>query len=247
MMETDQSIQLWKEYFKNKDRETRNKLVVKYYHLVRWIVYNLHFKPNCQMEFDDLVSCGVFGLIDAVEKYDLKRNVKFETYAAERIKGAVIDSLRETDWLSRSIRKSIKALEGALNQFQLKEGRDAKDGELAAMMGISPLEVNRLLSYKKASCLFSFEDMEERFMYRDTSPERAYEALETRETIEFILKCLSERERFIILMHYIKGISLKSISFTLGLSEARISQIHKRSLEKLRSVDLDPESGIINR
>lgn len=239
MITTDESVKLWEEYEKSRNLETRNELIMTYYPMIKGIVYSLQIRTNSRMDFEDLLSCAVFGLIDAIEKFDSKRNVRFETYACERIRGAVIDDLRKIDWLPRSIRKKLKNLEKASSDFEMNEGRAPDKKELAHILNINSKELDNLLKYKQSAVLLSYEDIEEKSLYCDTMLSRIFESLEAQENIDHILGHLSERERFVVFMHYIKEVPFKSISTTLGLTEARISQIHKRALSKLRTMGVD--------
>ena len=207
------------------------------------------------MEYDDLVGYGVFGLIDAIEKFDIEKKVKFETYASLRIRGAIIDSIRDLDWAPRSLRKKGKELERAYFEVENRLGHSASDQEIADHLGITTDELHKLLQEVNMSQMISLEDyldqnheigLDGLTMDRDTTrPEQRIEIVELRETLAEAIEKLPEKERMVVTLYYFEELTLKEISHIMKVSESRISQLHKshhayaERLERLKSAILE--------
>ena len=154
MSSVEEQYRLWKDYSVKKEPEVREMLILEYLHLVKYIAgrMNIYFASN--IEYDDLVSYGVFGLIDAIDKFDINKGVKFETYASLRIRGAIIDSVRELDWVPRTLRQKNKEVERIYTELELEKGRAPTDEEVAAKMNISIQEYNKLINQINRGSLY---------------------------------------------------------------------------------------------
>ena len=186
-----------------------------------------------------------FGLIDAIEKFDIEKKVKFETYASLRIRGAIIDSIRDLDWAPRSLRKKGKELERAYFEVENRLGHSASDQEIADHLGITTDELHKLLQEVNMSQMISLEDyldqnheigLDGLTMDRDTTrPEQRIEIVELRETLAEAIEKLPEKERMVVTLYYFEELTLKEISHIMKVSESRISQLHTKAIMRMRS------------
>jgi RNA polymerase sigma factor for flagellar operon FliA len=149
---------LWKQYGESKDPAVREQLILEYADLIKFVAGRLSIYFGGNVEYDDLIGYGVFGLIDAIEKFDPNKKVKFETYASLRIRGAIIDSIREQDWAPRSLRKKSKDLEKSISELENRLGRAASDQEVAEHMGVSLDELNKIVQHANMSQMVSLDD-----------------------------------------------------------------------------------------
>ena len=230
---------VWKTYGETKDPQIREDLILKYAYLVKQVASSLGIYLGTQVEFDDLVGYGIFGLIDAIDKFDVTKGIKFETYASLRIRGAIIDSLRDLDWTPRVLRQRIKDLEKIYIKLEAKLGRFPTYEEIALELDITVAEVCDLISKSATVALVSFEDyVEQNRDIADTThetPEAIFDTKATKQILSDIIQNLPERERLIITLHYFENLTLREISKTLGISEGRISQIHNNALLAMRA------------
>lgn len=243
--------ELWKQYKETKNPEIREKLIIEYAPLVKFIAGRLSIYFGNYVEYDDLVSFGIFGLIDAIDKFDLSKGVKFETYASLRIRGAIIDSIREMDWVPRSLRQKSKELEKLYFEIENELGHPASDSEIAEKLGISMEDFSKLLNEVSASSLISLEEFLERGIeaqnvLKDDKPEVHVEVNEIKEILADAINKLPEKEKMVITLYYYEELTLKEISAIMNVSESRISQLHTKAvlrlrgkLAKLKSVLLD--------
>lgn len=241
----EQSLnKLWEQYAKNRDPKIKDQLIVAYAQVVKYVAGRLSMYLGNNVEFDDLVGYGVFGLIDAIDKFDLDKGIKFETYASLRIRGAILDNIRKMDWIPRSIRKKQKAIETAYGKFESENGRMATDDEMADELGIDLDEYLKWQDQTKALMLTSLEDfvekggeskMEPLGKSRFDSPEANLEKEELRETLISAIEALSEKEKKVISLYYYEELTLKEISHIMEVSESRISQLHTKALGKMRA------------
>ena len=185
-------LELWKKYSVKKDTGTRDKLIVEYSHLVKYVAGRLSIYFGSNVDYDDLVGFGVFGLIDAIDKFDLGKGVKFETYASLRIRGSIIDSIREMDWVPRSLRQKNKELERVYSEIENKLGHSASDEEVAKTLGITMKEFYKLLSDVSVATMVSLEDFMEQNheigggvanTNKEDRPEGYLEIVETKEIL----------------------------------------------------------------
>ncbi|MGE5371333.1 MAG: FliA/WhiG family RNA polymerase sigma factor [Solirubrobacterales bacterium] len=239
---------LWQQYKEQEDYAARDELIVYYTYLVKYIANRLAINLSSMVEIDDLISYGVEGLIDAVEKFDHTRNIKFETYAMSRIKGAMIDGLRAMDWVPVSVRQKSKDLEKAYAMVEHELGRPATDDEMAKALGMKEEEFRKLLSDVSVTTIVYLED----FLSGEDNGEKSkrigdylkddhvenalvlVEIAETKELLGEAIGKLPEKEKMVIYMYYYEGLTLKEIGEVLSLSESRISQLHTKSILRLR-------------
>lgn len=239
---------LWAQYKENQQLEARDELIIHYAHIVKYVANRLAINLSSVVEKDELISYGIEGLIDAIEKYDHRRNIKFETYAITRIRGAMIDGLRSMDWVPVSVRQKSKDLEKAYAKLEARLGRAATDTEVAAELGISSDSLAAMLKEIAATTIISLDDFlpgdegEEKKkriidMLEDNMPADALEMVELSEVKEVLSNSISrlpEKEKTVIYFYYYEGLTLKEIGAALSLSESRISQLHTKAILRLR-------------
>jgi RNA polymerase sigma factor for flagellar operon FliA len=235
------SKNLWVEYKENGSKEAKDALIVEYVSLVKIIAGRLFTKYNGNVSFDDLVGYGVIGLIDAVEKYDYKRKVKFRTYANIRIRGAIIDQLRAIDWVPRSIRSKYKAYERAVKDLQSYHGDQITEKMIAEKMNFTIEEYREFL---EEISIYSVYSLDKKFSdsvhfdvesdYIDFQPENAMDKKELIKDLTKAVDTLNEREKKIIQLYYYSELTYKEMSKILGITESRISQLHTEIIAKLK-------------
>ncbi len=235
---------LWDDYARLKTQEIREKIILEYAPLVKVVSGRLSMYLGYNVEYEDLVSYGIFGLIDAIDKYDPKKEVKFETYASLRIRGAILDQIRKMDWIPRTIRQKQKKIEAVMKEIEAEKGHNASDEEIAAGLGISEEEYAEWQSQMKITNIVSLNEYMEQGSEipndaRTTSkqfdtPEEVLEQNELKEILGNALELLTEKEKKVILLYYYEELTLKEISNVLEVSESRISQLHTRALQKMK-------------
>jgi len=240
---TEKQMELWHRYAQKKDSATREKLIMEYSHLIKYIAGRLNIYFGSNVEYDDLVGFGVFGLIDAIDKFDLKKGVKFETYASLRIRGAIIDSIREMDWVPRSLRQKNKELEKIYAEVENELGHSATDKDIADKMGVSVAEFHKVLNDVSVSSMLSLEDfLEQNYEVAvdslssnsDDKPENHLERTEIKEILGEAIDKLPEKEKTVVSLYYYEELTLKEISSIMKVSESRISQLHSKAILRLR-------------
>ncbi len=242
-MKTVDREMLWDSYRKKPSQELREQLIIEYAQLVKLVAGRLSIYLGHNVEYDDLVSYGIFGLIDAIDKYDLSKSVKFETYASLRIRGAILDQIRKMDWIPRTVRQRQRKLDEAVKQIEMRTGKTATDEEIAKELGLTGEELLNWQSQLKVANVVSLNEFEEngpeplvdpgnpsRFM----GPEEVVEEAELKEVLAESLKLLTEKEQRVIELYYYEEMTLKEISEILGVSESRVSQLHTKGLMKMR-------------
>ena len=227
---------VWKKYRLKKDIETRNKLAEHYLPLVKIVAGRLAISLPPHIDKEDLMSSGFFGLIDAIERFEVKRNIKFETYAGVRVRGAMIDYLRSKDWIPVTMRQKIRKYEQTVYQLESKLGRSATDEELAAALNISTKELKNLIGQFNSSTVVPLDEylQMENLEATDSSPAETVEHMELKETLANVIDRLPEKERLVVSLYYYEELTLKEISLILKLSEARISQLHTKAILRMR-------------
>lgn len=235
---------LWENYAKSKSPDIREKLILEYAPLVKLVAGRLSMYLGYNVEYDDLVSYGIFGLIDAIDKFDNMKEVKFETYASLRIRGAILDQIRKMDWIPRTIRQKQKKIDAAMKEIELSTGRSATDEEIAESLGISEDDYQGWQSQMKITGVVSLNEFmesgseipaEQNNQHRFDSPEEVVEKEELKKVLAQALELLTEKEKKVILLYYYEDLTLKEISNVLEVSESRISQLHTRALQKMKS------------
>lgn len=234
---------LWETYDKTKDSKIKEQLIVEYAQVVKYVAGRLSMYLGNNVEFDDLVGYGVFGLIDAIDKFDLEKGIKFETYASLRIRGSILDNIRKMDWIPRSVRKKQKSIETAYQKLESELGRFVEDEDMAEELNISLDDYHKWQNQTKALMLTSLEDyvekggevsMEASGKSRFVMPEANIEKEELKETLIKAIENLTEKERKVITLYYYEELTLKEISHIMEVSESRISQLHTKALKKMR-------------
>ncbi|MDE7231833.1 MAG: FliA/WhiG family RNA polymerase sigma factor [Lachnospiraceae bacterium] len=236
---------LWEDYGNTKSPEIREKIILEYAPLVKVVAGRLSMYLGYNVEYEDLVSYGIFGLIDAIDKFDCLKDVKFETYASLRIRGAILDQIRKMDWIPRTIRQKQKRIDSAIKEIEAKHGRSATDEEIAEILGITDEEYLEWQSQMKITNVVSLNEFLEQGSEVPNeasntrsaafdSPEEILERDELKKMLTQALELLTEKERKVIVLYYYEELTLKEISNILEVSESRISQLHTRALQKMR-------------
>lgn len=236
---------LWEDYADTKSPEIREKIILEYAPLVKVVAGRLSMYLGYNVEYDDLVSYGIFGLIDAIDKFDCLKDVKFETYASLRIRGAILDQIRKMDWIPRTIRQKQKRIDAAIKEIEAQYGRSATDEEIAKRLGITDDEYLDWQSQMKITNVVSLNEFLEQGSEVSNeagstrsstfdSPEERLEREELKKMLAQALELLTEKERKVVLLYYYEDLTLKEISNILEVSESRISQLHTRALQKMR-------------
>lgn len=235
--------ELWKK-FKDGDTEARRQIILNYLHLVKYTVSRLAINFPPHLEVNDLISSGIIGLIDAIEKFELDRQVKFETYASIRIRGAVLDSLRSMDWAPRGVRRKARELEEVYAALEKELGRTPSEEEVATRMGIPLQDLHKQLSEVSGVALISLDDFYptegEKVLVKDglkddaEGPEELAIKSHMKQLLVEAIERLPEKEKIVLSLHYYEELTLKEISKVLSLSEARISQLHSQAVLRLK-------------
>jgi RNA polymerase sigma factor for flagellar operon FliA len=229
-------MKLWLEYQQTRKVETREKLIERYLPLVKLVASRIAISLPQYVDKDDLISNGFFGLLDAIEKYDPMRAIKFETYAVVRIRGSMLDAIRAQDWVPTSVRQKAKQYEQTVSQLENKLCRVATDDEIAQALNITLNELYTLLNQLNACTIVPLEE----FIKTETSsshlanPSEQIEVEEVKQALARAIDKLPEKERLVVTLYYYEGLTLKEISLIMKLSEARISQLHTKSIFRLR-------------
>lgn len=236
---------LWDDYGRTRAPEIREKIILEYAPLVKLVAGRLSMYLGYNVEYEDLVSYGIFGLIDAIDKFDSMKEVKFETYASLRIRGAILDQIRKMDWIPRTIRQKQKKIDAVIKEIELISGKTATDEEIAKKLGITDEEYLEWQSQMKITNVVSLNEYMEQgcevpaegnrhTTAKFESPEENIEKEELKQVLEQTLLLLTEKERRVILLYYYEELTLKEISNVLEVSESRISQLHTRALQKMK-------------
>lgn len=249
MAASEQDVQRWWCEFKNNgDPEARERLIVHYAPLVKYVSGRVAMGLPPNIDPEDLNSYGIFGLVDALEKFEPDRGVKFETYAIARIRGAVFDGLREQDWVPRTVRQKARRLEQTIARLEARLGRSATDAEISEAMNLTLEEYAALLTEIQGTGLVSLDEwwsdgdddkgLTLGELIHDPAAENpgaAVEAEEVEKLLGQVIDALPEREKLIITLYYYEGLTLKEIGRVLGVTESRVSQLHTRAIVRLRA------------
>ncbi len=236
--------ELWKTYKAGPSQSLRNELMEHYLHIVKYTADRLYAKLPDEVDKDDLISAGVFGLVDAIKSFDLERGVKFETYCVPRIRGAILDELRAMDWVPRLVRSRAHKLDGAVREMEMALGRRPTEDELAKRMAMPLAELRKLQRDAQAVGLISLnrkwfetdshKDVREIDMLEDKRVENPLIKAQGKDVRELITRGLNRAERLIVVLYYYEQMTMKEIGETLDLSESRVSQMHSAILERLK-------------
>lgn len=246
MTDTNDTDALWADYKRSGAPDLQNQLVLHYASLVKYVAARVATGLPSTVEQGDLVSYGMFGLIDAIEKFELERGFKFETYAIPRIRGAILDELRSMDWVPRSVRSKARRIETAMANFENDEGRSPTEEELADRIDMSLGELRNTLGQIARGGILGLDEMVtasgvEGVSVRDTvadegpGPGGQFEASEIRQILANSVLALPERERTVLGLYYYESMTLAEIGTILGVSESRVCQIHGKAVLQLRA------------
>jgi RNA polymerase sigma factor for flagellar operon FliA len=237
--------QIWIEFKKTKSEKLRNVLMENFLHLVRYNAERIHVKLPDEVELDDLMSAGIFGLMDAINAYDLDRGVKFETYCAPRIRGAILDELRSMDWVPRLVRSRAHKLDTAAKSLEAELGRSPTNNEIAHRLKVSIPEFEKMAKDASAVGVVSLsrkwfetdsnKDVREIDVLEDKRGADPVREIQRKDLKELMTKGLSRAERLIIILYYFEEMTMKEIGMTLDLSESRVSQMHSSILARLKA------------
>ena len=234
---------LWETYRKSPTPEMREQIILEYAPLVKVVAGRLSMYLGYNVEYEDLVSYGIFGLIDAIDKFDMQKDVKFETYASLRIRGAILDQIRKMDWIPRTVRQKQKKIDEAIRNIEMRTGKNATDEEIAGELGLDKEELTEWQSRLKITNVVSLNEfleqgqepvMDARNNSHFSQPEDVVSERELKQVLEEALEVLTEKEKKVILLYYYEDLTLKEISKVLEVSESRVSQLHTKALLKMR-------------
>jgi len=250
--------ELWRKYKTSHDPKIRNFLVAQYAPLVKYVAGKVSVGLPNHVEYDDLVGYGVFGLFDAIDKYDPDKHVKFKTYAVARIRGAIFDELRSIDWVPRSVRQKSRELEESVRKLESSLGRAVSDSEIAAELGITLKELDTTLLKISSTSLLSLNDVRN---VGDDSPSVAIgdtitsptaihpdviiEKEEMKKVIFGAIQELPDNEKKVLILYYFEDLTLKEIGKVLEVTESRISQLHTKAIIRLRAKLTNTKKGIV--
>jgi RNA polymerase sigma factor for flagellar operon FliA len=240
--------ELWEEFKQTGDQPLRERLILHYSPLVKYVAGRVGVGLPPNIEQADLVSYGIFGLIDAIEKFDLERAIKFETYAISRIKGAIIDELRSIDWIPRSVRYKAREVEKAYAALEARLHRTPTEAEVASELGIALEDLHQIFSQVSFVNVVALDELlsaggekGDKLSLVDTledtkaeDPVQAFESEETKHLLAKAINTLPEREKIVVTLYYYEGLTLAEIGQVLGVTESRICQMHTKAVLQLR-------------
>ena len=249
MVKTEDAQTLWLQYRRTRDQHLRDRLILTYAPLVKFVAGRLGSGLPAHVEEEDLVSYGLLGLIGAIERYDPERDVKFETYAISRIKGAIIDELRAMDWVPRSVRARARQIERAIADLEARLHRAPTDEEIAGKIGISEEELDDSLTDISRSSIAALDELwtvssssGDQVALIDTiedtqgpEPQSALAESELRDALGEAISRLPEREKLVVTLYYYEELTLREIGEVLGVTESRVSQLHTKAVLRLKA------------
>ena len=250
--------ELWTLYKKNQDPKIRDAFVKQYAPLVKYVAGKVAMGMPHNVEFDDLVGFGVFGLIDAIGKFDPDKHVKFKTYAVTRIRGAIFDELRSIDWVPRSVRQKAREIEDTVQHLEASLGRSASDHEIAAEMGMNIDDYHKAMVKVSGTSIMSLNDVwytgdeNDKVSIVDSiesphslNPDIIVEKDEIKKVIVEAINELPEKEKKVLVLYYYEDLTLKEIGKVLEVTESRISQLHTKAIMRLRAKLTNIKKGIM--
>jgi len=236
--------QIWRTYKETSDPNLRNLLIERYLPLVRYISERLLVSLPKSIDVEDLQSAGVFGLMDAIDGFDLERGIKFKTYCTTRIRGSILDELRSQDWVPRLVRLKAHQLSKAYKALEIELGREPTDFEMAEKMGISLDELGSIVGEASVCYIFSLSEkwdenedddsLEKIEMLEDRQSLDPIETLNQKDVLRAITRSLTKKEKLIIIMYYYEGLTMREIGDILNLTESRVCQIRSNVMAKLK-------------
>jgi RNA polymerase sigma factor for flagellar operon FliA len=250
--------ELWSLYRSTRDPRIRDHFVRQYAPLVKYVAGKVAIGMPHNVEFDDLVGYGVFGLFDAIAKFDPEKHVKFKTYAVTRIRGAIFDELRSIDWVPRSVRQKTRELEEAIRTLESQLGRAATDEEIAAAMSVSVEDLQSLILKISGTSMLSLNDVwysgeeDDKISIGESiesptsmNPDIIVEKDEIKRVIMRTIQELPDKEKKVLVLYYYEDLTLKEIGHVLGVTESRISQLHTKAIMRLRAKLTSVRKGIV--
>ncbi|GAB3906807.1 FliA/WhiG family RNA polymerase sigma factor [Kibdelosporangium lantanae] len=239
-------VALWREFGKEREHRLRDRLVLHYAPLVKYVAGRVGTGLPAHVDVGDLVQSGIFGLVDAIEKFEPERGLKFETYAMQRIRGAILDELRSQDWVPRSVRSRARELERAMERLGARLQRQPLDTELAAEMGIKVEELSELYAQLQLTSVVALDELvaagRGTASLAETLPDEAAEDpvaslvdLDNRRQLARAIEQLTERDRVVVTLYYFENLTLAEIGKVLGVTESRVCQLHTRAVLRLRA------------
>jgi len=238
-------VEWWTEYAATPSEALRNFLTKKFLHLVRYNAERIHQRLPDEVDVDDLIQAGFFGLVDAIGGYDLSKGVKFETYCAPRIRGAILDELRSMDWVPRLVRHRTARVEGARQRIEMELGRKATDKEISSKLELDKDEFDKFKRDSRATTITSItrkaypsdggRDVREIDVISDDTQVNPVRLIQRKDLKDLMTKGLSRAERLIVILYYYEAMTMKEIGLTLDLSESRVSQMHSSILARLKA------------
>ena len=249
--------EIWRNYRDTGDQSIRDAIVKQYAPLVKYVAGKVSVGMPQSVDFDDLVGFGVFGLFDAIEKFDPDKHVKFKTYAVTRIRGAIFDELRSIDWVPRSVRQKTREIDETVQHLEARLGRSATDEEVAGEMGMSLDQYNQMMLKVSGTSMLSLNDVwytgedndkisivESIEAPNSLRPDAIAEKDEMRRVIVEAINDLPEKEKKVLVLYYYEDLTLKEIGKVLDVTESRISQLHTKAISRLRGKLTNLKKGI---
>jgi len=250
--------ELWELYKKNKDPKIRDAFIKQYAPLVKYVAGKVMVGMPKNVEFDDLVGYGTFGLLDAIEKFDPEKDVKFKTYAVTRIRGSIFDELRSSDWVPRSVRQAARNFEEAVGVLEAQLGRPATDAEIAGYLNINDTEYAKMLLKISSTSILSLQDLwfsgdeNDKMSIGDViespsslNPDVIVEREEMRRIIKDVIAQLPDKEKKIVILYHNEDLTLKEIGQILEITESRVSQLHTKAMSRIRTKLTNRRKGIM--
>ncbi|MFP4561780.1 MAG: RNA polymerase sigma factor WhiG [Spirochaetia bacterium] len=257
LLEEKTEEELWKEYKKTKDPQIRDAFVKQYAPLVKYVAGKVAIGMPHNVEFDDLVGFGVFGLFDAIEKFDPDKHVKFKTYAVTRIRGAIFDELRSIDWVPRSVRQKAREIEDTIHRLEASLGRSVSDEEIAKELNMNMDEFQKAMLKVSGTSMLSLNDVwynndeNDKISIVDSiespssmNPDTIVEKEEIKRVIVEAINELPDKEKKVLVLYYYEDLTLKEIGQVLEVTESRISQLHTKAIMRLRAKLTNIKKGI---
>lgn len=234
----------------------KEQLVQRFAPLVKRIAYHLMSRLPSSVQVDDLVQNGMLGLLDAIDRFETGHGAQFETYASQRVRGAMLDGLRENDWLPRSLRREMRRVEAAIHQLEQESGRAPSEKELSEALGMPLADYQKMLHDARGHQLVYYEDMagdgdedflERHFTDNEADPARMLEDQDTRRNLVQAIEALPEREKLMMGLYYEQELNLREIGEVMGVTESRVCQLHSQAIARLRARLLEGESAPVKK
>ncbi|MDQ3761687.1 MAG: FliA/WhiG family RNA polymerase sigma factor [Actinomycetota bacterium] len=247
-------VALWQAYGRDRDATLRDRLVLHYAPLVKYVAGRVGTGLPPHVDIADLVQSGVFGLWDAIDRFEPERGLKFETYAMQRIRGAILDELRAQDWVPRSVRSRAREVERALERLESRLQRSATDAEVAAELGVTVADLRELYAQLQLTSVVALDELiavgRGGTSIAETLPDEAVEepgafldSVESRRLLAEAVSQLTDRDRVVVSLYYFENLTLAEIGRVLGVTESRVCQLHTRAVLRLRSKMLEASAG----